>query len=90
MVDFKKLKNKRTSASDLAKKAEAMKGGGFKKDERIWSPVRDSNGNFQGIIRFLDISPGDVEIEEKTDVQVDPFVLMFKHAFKGPGGWYKH
>lgn len=96
MVDFNRIRNKKTNVDDLAKKAEEMKGG-FKKDSRIWKPKRDSDGNFEGVIRFLDLSPEDLEIydniceqegESVANSKVMPWVLIYGHSFKGPGGWY--
>lgn len=51
-------------------------GNGFK-DERIYNPQFNDNGTASAIIRFLP-SPD-------TDI---PFVSVYSHSIKGPGGWY--
>lgn len=48
------------------------------RDERLWSCTTDKAGNGYAVIRFLPPSEGE-------DV---PFVRLFTHGFKGPGGWY--
>lgn len=48
------------------------------KDERLWSCQLDKAGNGYAIIRFLPAPAGE-------DV---PFVRLWSHGFKGPGGWY--
>lgn len=96
MANFSKLKNKKRNVDALAAKADEMKGG-FKKDERIWKPQRDEAGNAYAVIRFLDLSPIDMEIQEKiaeaegedvAEKKVTPWVLKYGHSFRGPGGWY--
>lgn len=47
-------------------------------DDRYWSYQRDKAGNASAVIRFLPAAPGE-------DV---PFVRLYTHGFKGPGGWY--
>jgi len=47
-------------------------------DDRYWSPTVDKAGNGYAIIRFLP-APGDEAV---------PFLRLFDHGFKGPGGWY--
>lgn len=83
-MDFSQLKkNRGKTVEQLSKKMEQeSKGGGFKKDERIWFPERDKAGNAQAVIRFLPISPMDADELEA------PYVKLFSHAFQGPGGWY--
>lgn len=49
-----------------------------KEDERFWKPTVDKVGNGFAMIRFLSAPAGE-------DV---PFVRIWDHAFKGPGGWY--
>lgn len=98
MVDFKKLKNRnRADTKKLAEMAEKAGGATFKKDERIWTPKRDQNGNAYCKIRFLDLSPADLEIQEKIAAEegvdaamekVTQWILRYDHSFKGPGGWY--
>lgn len=48
------------------------------KDDRLWSCQLDKAGNGYAIIRFLPAPAGE-------DV---PFVRLWSHGFKGPGGWY--
>lgn len=48
------------------------------RDERLWSCQTDKAGNGYAVIRFLPAPAGE-------DV---PFVRLFTHGFKGPGGWY--
>lgn len=48
-------------------------------DTRFWQPAVDKSGNGYAVIRFLPAPDGE-------DV---PFVRIFNHGFKGPGGqWY--
>lgn len=47
-------------------------------DTRFWKPTVDKAGNGFAVIRFLPAPAGE-------DV---PFVRVWDHAFKGPGGWY--
>jgi hypothetical protein len=47
-------------------------------DERIWKLERDKTGNGYAIIRFLPAAVNE-------DV---PWVRIWTHGFKGPGGWY--
>ena len=47
-------------------------------DDRIWKCERDKSGNGYAVIRFLPAG-------QNEDV---PWVQMWSHGFKGPGGWY--
>ena len=47
-------------------------------DDRFWQPEVDKAGNGYAVIRFLPASEGE-------DV---PFVRIWDHGFKGPGGWF--
>ncbi len=81
-MSFAKLK-KMSGKESLAKlnaSLEKVAGGGFQNtDERFWYPNIDKAGNGFSIVRFLPAPEGE-------DV---PFVKIFKHRFKGPGGkWY--
>jgi gp32 DNA binding protein like len=74
---------KRTSANSFDKLNQELSklnqnGGGSSKDDRLWSCQTDKAGNGYAIIRFLPAPSGE-------DV---PFVRMWSHGFKGPGGWY--
>jgi len=63
----------------IAKIKEQNQGGGKKdfKDERIYYPQIKEDGTAQAIIRFL--PPKDTDM---------PFVKVFSHSFRGPGGWF--
>lgn len=50
----------------------------FTEDERFWQPQVDKAGNGYAVIRFLPEPAG----------EDFPFVKIFNHGFKGPGGWY--
>lgn len=74
---------KRSSASsfeklnqELSKLNSNQASGG--RDERLWTCQTDKAGNGYAVIRFLPAPEGE-------DV---PFVRLFTHGFKGPGGWY--
>jgi len=47
-------------------------------DDRFWKPELDKSGNGYAVIRFLP-QPENEEL---------PWVRLWNHAFKGPGGWY--
>lgn len=47
-------------------------------DDRFWQPEVDKGGNGYAVIRFLPAPEGE-------DV---PFVRVWDHGFKGPGGWF--
>lgn len=47
-------------------------------DDRYWKLDRDKSGNGMAIIRFLETPEG----------EDNPFVKIYSHGFKGPGGWY--
>lgn len=51
------------------------------KDDRFYQPEIDKAGNGYAVIRFL--SAPFVDGEEGV-----PFVMLWTHGFKGPGGWY--
>jgi hypothetical protein len=77
--NFMNLKRDSSSAIDkYKKKVEDLNSGSFAKDERYWFPVQDKAGNASAVIRFLPPSEGEDA----------PFVRLFSHGFKGPGGWY--
>lgn len=78
-MSFKDLKrNSNKSLQILTEKINKMNTSSFQKDERLWSCQTDKMGNGYAIIRFL---PG-------QSVEDDPFVRIWSHGFKGPGGWY--
>jgi len=79
MASFADFKNKsRTSIEDLSKKIEDMNKKESYKDDRYWRPELDKSSNGFAIIRFLPAT-GEEEI---------PWVKLYSHGFKGPGGWY--
>ena len=59
---------------NLNKKAESGSSG----DDRFWKLAVDKSGVGAAVIRFLPESEGDTL----------PWVLLYEHAFQGPGGWY--
>jgi hypothetical protein len=75
---FASLKSSRTSSLDtLAKEMSKMtkKAAG---DDRFWKLSTDATKNGSATIRFLPAPTGESV----------PFVRLWHHAFKGPGGWY--
>jgi len=76
--DFNSLRNSRSSAlSKLQEQVSKMNDGGSS-DDRYWRLQVDKAENGYAVIRFLPAPPGE-------DV---PFVRIWDHGFKGPGGWY--
>jgi hypothetical protein len=47
-------------------------------DDKFWKLATDKTGVGAAVIRFLPATEGD-EL---------PWVMVYEHAFKGPGGWY--
>jgi hypothetical protein len=81
MTSFNDLKRSGSSSFErLNQELTKINSGGFDKsgDDRFWKLTTDKAGNGYAIIRFLPASANE-------DV---PFVRIFSHAFKGPGGWY--
>lgn len=79
MVDFSQLKkNKGNNLKNMTQKLEEMnKGGGGKRDERIYKPGFDQKeGKGYAVVRFLPSKDG------------ENFVRQFSHSFNGPGGLY--
>lgn len=79
--DFRSLK-KASGASSLASLHSAVEklatpSNKPQDDDRFWRPEVDKAGNGYAVIRFLP-APGGEDV---------PFVRLFDHAFKGPGGW---
>ena len=81
-MSFSNLKNNRDQISKLVQAAEAVGGGGEKKnydDDRVWKPTVDKAGNGYAVLRFLPAKEGE-------DL---PWVRYWDHGFKGPTGqWY--
>jgi len=79
-IDFKSLKKSSTNSlsklnHELTKLASPTNKP--QDDNRFWRPEVDKAGNGYAVVRFLPAPAGE-------DV---PFVRLFDHAFKGPGGW---
>lgn len=77
---FEQMKRSRKNDFDkLAKAVEKLneKQGGGGADTRFWQPGVDQAGNGFAVIRFLPAPAG----------EDNPFVRVFSHGFKGPGGW---
>lgn len=74
-------KSSNSSLGDLSKKLDSLnesQKSNFGPDERFWKLTVDKSQNGHAIIRFLPASNGESV----------PWVRMFSHGFKGPGGWY--
>ncbi len=80
MVDFSQLK-KGNSLSKLQKTLEDQNKSEYEKDATEWQCTLDKAGNGSATFRFL---PG--AFVDGDDAL--PWVSLFRHAFKGPGGWY--
>lgn len=81
MSSFKNMKStSQSTVASLSKELEKLnKGGESFKDDRFWNITRDKSGNGYAVVRFLPPVEGE-------DV---PWVRVFSHGFKGPGGeWY--
>ena len=79
MSSFKDLKaNRMSNLKELTKEVEKLAEKPSYEDERIWKCERDKTGNGYAVIRFLPATTG-----EKL-----PWVKLWTHGFKGPGGWY--
>ncbi len=74
-------KNRSNSLEKLNGELEKLNNkSSFNKDDQdYWQPTVDKAGNGYAVIRFLDTPKGEDA----------PFVRLYDHAFKGPGGkWY--
>jgi len=79
MSSFKDLKaNRMNNLQNLTKQVEKLSEKPSYEDDRIWKCERDKTGNGYAVIRFLPAPTGE-------DV---PWVRLWTHGFKGPGGWY--
>ena len=79
MSSFKDLKkNRMSNLESLTKQIEKLAEKPSYVDDRIWKCERDKSGNGYAVIRFLPAC-------QDEDV---PWVQMWSHGFKGPGGWY--
>ena len=80
-MSFESLKKQSKLGSlteKLVKEVEKMNGGEGGADARLWRPSLGKGDVGSAVIRFLPAPEG----EEM------PFVKVYNHAFKGPGGWY--
>ena len=80
-MSFAELKKNRSkSLESLSQQLEKMTSKGYAdpEKEKYWNLTRDAAGNGFAIIRFLPAAEGE-------DL---PFIPVWDHAFKGPGGWY--
>jgi hypothetical protein len=79
-------KSSKTNLENIRKKIKEDDYANSYRDERYWQPVVDKSNNGNATIRFL---PPITEPTENVPVPEDvPYVKIFKHGFKGPGGWY--
>ena len=79
MASFKEMKkNRMSNLESLSKQVEKLAEKPSYEDDRIWKCERDKSGNGYAVIRFLPAS-------NNEDV---PWVQLWSHGFKGPGGWY--
>ena len=74
--DYKR--NRHAELEQINAKLKEQTTASYEKDARYWQPVVDKAGNGLAVIRFLPAPDGE-------DL---PFVRLFTHSFKGPGGWY--
>ena len=79
-MGFADLKNRSKGGFDKLtdEMNKLSKGSESYKDDRFWKPELDKSGNGFAVIRFLPQPTGE-------DL---PWVRIWSHAFKGPGGWY--
>lgn len=81
MVSFKDMKRNSTAQFDkLNKELEKINQSFDNTDNRLWNCVRDKAGNGYAVIRFLPAP----EVDGEDGM---PFVRLWTHGFKGPGGW---
>jgi len=71
-------RNRNTAFEKLNAELTKIDGPKNQEDERFWRPAVDKAGNGYAIVRFL-AAPGEEDV---------PFVRIWDHGFKGPGGWY--
>jgi len=79
-MSFAALKKNRTNFSQLTEELEKTsqpQSNTSSVDDRFWKPTIDKSGNSYAVIRFL----------PPTDGEDLPWVRVFNHGFKGPGGW---
>jgi len=78
-MSFAALKNSSSSMLDrLNKELDKMNSNEGSGDDRLWKPQVDKSGNGYAVIRFL----------PNKNLETNPYVQIWSHAFQGPGGWY--
>ena len=77
-ADLKKQSKLGSLTQKLVKEVEKMNNAGSSVDDRLWKLEVDKAGNGYAVIRFLPAPIGE-------DL---PFVKLYSHFFKGPGGIY--
>ncbi len=79
-MSYSSLAAMKAASNDLNAKlqAEFKPASKWEKDERFWTPTLNKDGVGSALIRFMPSPPN----------EDSPFVKIFEHAFKGPGGWY--
>lgn len=78
MATIAELKARQQAMKSVYKDAVESKTQGRQKDERFWSPAFDKENGGSATIRFLPAHPDEMQ----------PWVEVIKHAFKGPTGKY--
>jgi hypothetical protein len=81
MVDFSQLKKTRSEQlNKLTSEVSKLNASPQDRsdDDNFWKPEVDKAGNGFAVIRFLP-APNNEDV---------PFVRVWDHGFKGPGGWY--
>ena len=79
-MSFASLEKNRNNFSKLAEELEKTsqpQSNSSSQDDRFWKPTIDKTGNSYAVIRFL----------PPCDGEELPWVRIFNHGFKGPGGW---
>ena len=79
-MSFANLKKGRSNFARLAEeleKTQSPQQTTSNIDDRFWKPTIGKDGNSYAVIRFL----------PPTDGEDIPWVRVFNHGFKGPGGW---
>lgn len=79
VLNFADLKKGANDIAKLNEEASKLKSTKFERDERLWYPELDKNGEGSAVIRFLPAPQGESV----------PFVRKFSYGFKGPTGkWF--
>lgn len=78
MSNFASLRHSQSTASLQKALSNTKK---FQRDDRYWKLTTDQQGNGFAVIRFIPAPECDGE-------GADPFILIYKHSFKGPTGQF--